>query len=408
MFRSLGEARRQYPHQFWLLFWGMLINAAGTSMIWPFLTIFLRQQLGVSLTTVAGLMTLNAVMTLLSSFIAGPFADRFGRKGVMVLSLTAGSVGYVLMSQAHTLPAFAALMALNGLISPLYRVGADAMVADLIPPEKRLDAYSLLRMINNAGVAIGPSVGGFVAVASYTVAFYVAASCMGIYAFLVIFFIAETLSRLPTPRQEGETAGMGYGTVFKDRLFLSFCGCLAMITMSIAMMFILLSVYTKKNYGIPENQYGFIMANNAVMVVFVQYFVTQITRNRPRFWVLAVGALLYSLGVGSVALGRGFFGFLASMVVVTFGELVTVPTATTLTANLAPPDMRGRYMSIYGLTWGIGTGIGPVIGGLLNDLIAPVAIWYGGLAIGLVGFLGFVILARRNPAVASRLPEAAG
>jgi type IV secretory pathway TrbD component len=49
-----------------------------------------------------------------------------------------------------------------------------------------------------------------------------------------------------------------------------------------------------------------------------------------------------------------------------------------------------------------------VIGGLLNDLIAPVAIWYGGLAIGLVGFLGFVILARRNPTVASRLPEAAG
>ncbi len=45
MFRSLGEARRQYPHQFWFLFWGMLINAAGTSMIWPFLTIFLRQQL---------------------------------------------------------------------------------------------------------------------------------------------------------------------------------------------------------------------------------------------------------------------------------------------------------------------------------------------------------------------------
>ncbi len=60
---------------------------------------------------------------------------------------------------------------------------------------------------------------------------------------------------------------------------------------------------------------------------FVQYFVTQYPQP-PTLWVLAVGALAYSLGVGCVALGRGFFGFLASNVVVSFGELVTVPTAT--------------------------------------------------------------------------------
>jgi len=51
-------------------------------------------------------------------------------------------------------------------------------------------------------------------------------------------------------------------------------------------------------------------------------------------------------------------------------------------------------MSIYGLTWGIGFGIGPVIGGFLNDNLAPVAIWYGGLAMGLVAAVGFVLLAR--------------
>ena len=51
-------------------------------------------------------------------------------------------------------------------------------------------------------------------------------------------------------------------------------------------------------------------------------------------------------------------------------------------------------MSVYGLTWGIGFGIGPVIGGFLNDTLTPVAIWYGGLAMGLVAALGFVALNR--------------
>jgi MFS family permease len=55
--------------------------------------------------------------------------------------------------------------------------------------------------------------------------------------------------------------------------------------------------------------------------------------------------------------------------------------------------MRGRYMSIYGLTWGAAFGIAPVIGGLLSDRIAPVATWYGGLALGLAGAAGFVLLA---------------
>ena len=71
-----------------------------------------------------------------------------------------------------------------------------------------------------------------------------------------------------------------------------------------------------------------------------------------------------------------------------------VPTATALTANLAPADMRGRYMGIYSLTWGVGFGLGPVVGGFLNDRVAPVAIWYGAMAMALMGALGFAVLGR--------------
>ena len=69
------------------------------------------------------------------------------------------------------------------------------------------------------------------------------------------------------------------------------------------------------------------------------------------------------MGAGSVALGGGFWGFWLSMVILTIGELLIAPTGTAVAANLAPPDMRGRYMGLYGITWGVAFGIGPVIGG---------------------------------------------
>jgi len=51
-------------------------------------------------------------------------------------------------------------------------------------------------------------------------------------------------------------------------------------------------------------------------------------------------------------------------------------------------------MGVYSLTWGLGFGLGPVMGGFLNDNLAPVAIWYSGLGMGLVAVLGFALLAR--------------
>jgi len=167
--------------------------------------------------------------------------------------------------------------------------------------------------------------------------------------------------------------------------------------MAYSLMMVLLPVYVKENFGVPESSYGFILATNAAMVVLFQYGVTRLTQRYYHLPVLAVGSLFYALGVGSVALGAGFAGFLVSMIILTIGELIMIPTSTALTANLAPPDMRGRYMGVYGLTWGVAMGIGPVLGGTLNDQVAPVAIWYAGLVLGAVAAIGFLILARVMP-----------
>ncbi|HEX9029846.1 MAG TPA: MFS transporter, partial [Anaerolineales bacterium] len=200
----------------------------------------------------------------------------------------------------------------------------------------------------------------------------------------------------------------GYGHILRDARFMSFVASFTLTQICAALIWVLLSVYTKVNFGLPERLYGWLPTTNAIMVVLFQLWVTQRTKWRPPLRMMAVGSLLYALGVGSIALGRGFSGFWLSMVVLTVGELILVPTATTYAANLAPADMRGRYMSIYGLTWGLASGIGPIFGGLLNDHLGPAFIWYGGFVVGLIAMVSFMVLAPRFPANLPTEVEAAG
>ena len=387
-----------YPRQFWLMFCGMLISTIGSSMIWPFLMIYVSDRLGLPLAISASLMTISSFMGLISSFIAGPIIDRLGRKWVMVFSLLLNAGGYFFLSQAHSLPMFALLMGLNGAVNPLYRVGADAMMADLVPPEKRVDAYSLLRMSNNLGIALGPTIGGFIASASYNLAFYCAAAGLSLYGLLMAVFAIETL-----PQHAGQAVERvaerfgGYGAVLRDKPFIRFTINFTLVQMCAALIWVLLSVYTKHNYGISERQYGLIPTTNALMVVFLQVAVTQVSKRFPPFKVLIVGALFYTAAVFSVALGQGFWAFWLSMVIMTSGELLLVPTSSTYVANLAPADKRGRYMSIYGLTWSVASGISPVGGGLLSDNLGVKAPWLGGSLVGLVSVMGFLWLSRHHP-----------
>jgi MFS family permease len=401
---NLRQLRGRYPRQFWLLFWGTLINVLGVSMIWPFLTIYMSEKLLLPLTAVAGLISLNSAATLVFSFIAGPVSDRLGRKGLMVGSLLASGLTYLMLSQAQTFAAFAALMLLRGATSPLYSVPADAMLADLVPEEQRPDAYALLRMSKNLGIAVGPAIGGFITATSYSISFSLAAVAQAAFGLLILFLAHETLpkvaGKLPATASESRPIIRlnlgGYDRILRDRVFVAFTVGVLFTQICAALIWVLMAVYAKQNFALPESQFGLIATTNAVLVVVFQLAVTQMTKRFPAYRMLALGALIYAVGTGSVVLARGFWGFWLSMVIITLGELVLVPTADTHAANLAPAEMRGRYLSIYQLSWGAASGIGPVYGGVLNDIFGPPAIWLGGMLSGLLGASLLNALGRRS------------
>lgn len=384
----------EYPRQYWLMITGIVLATAGGSMIWPFLLIYASGKLDLPLSTVATLISINAGTGLLASLIAGSLADKVGRKVVMNFSLTVNGLAYFLLMRAETFPQFLGLMVMIGLSNPLYQVGADAMLADMIPSEKRTDAYAINRIANNAAFALGPAIGGFLATRSYDLAFYCAGIGFISYSVLLFFLARETLNKPTAEVSIPASQAEGYGRVLKDKNYMAFVAMISLGLIAPTMLWILMPVYAKTNYGIPEALYGWIPTTNALMCVFVQYSVTSITRQHRTLPVLGSGMLIYALGAGSVALMSSFWGFWLSMVILTFGELTLVPTASKYVADLAPPDLRGRYMSMHWLGWGLARTLSPIIGGFLNDNIAPRAIWIGGLLIGLTSTLGLFLLSR--------------
>lgn len=386
-----------YPRQFWLVAFGVLLSSAGSSLIWPFQLIYISGKLETPLTTAATLISLSSFIGMLISFIGGSIADRFGRKPLMFLAQAAHGVAYILMSQADNYTGFLLPMTIMGASMPFYAIGSDAMIADLIPPEKRTTAFSIIRMTNNAGIAIGPSIGGLLVTKSYTLAFICAAIAMFSYSIILMIFAKETLTKNHVETRESLLQNISnYKLVLSDKLFLGYVSAITFGMIAPLMMWTLFAVYTKTNFGLSESRYAWLPITNALMCVFVQYFVTMITRRHPAPKMIAIGMFVYGLGVGSVTVMNSFWGFWISMVILTFGELILIPTGTAFATSRAPDALRGRYMSVYWLTWGLARAMAPLIGGFLNDLISPKAIWLGGFTFGMVSSIILWILFRRN------------
>ena len=110
--------------------------------------------------------------------------------------------------------------------------------------------------------------------------------------------------------------------------------------------------------------------------------------------MMALGLVLYGAGVGSVFMATEFPHFLLSMSILSIGEMVAMPIANTVTADMAPEDLRGRYMGILGITWSAGFGIGPSLGGFVADQLGMQNLWQVMGSIGLVAAAAYLLMER--------------
>jgi MFS family permease len=398
--RPLARVRNiydEYPRQFWVLIVGMFIDRIGGALMFPFFTLYVTRKFDVGMTEVGILFAVFSISSVVGSMFGGALTDRLGRKGMLIFGLIASALTSLLMGLVGTLELFFGTALVVGLLANAGGPAQQAMVADLLPEEKRAQGFGFLRVVANLAVTIGPAIGGLLAARSYLLLFICDAVASTITAGIVALAIQETKPEAPEGEPEEtmvQTFG-GYRDVLRDVTYVLFMGACVLMTVVYMQMNTTLSVYLRDTHAIAEQGFGYILSLNAGMVVLFQFSITRwIAKYRPLI-VMAVGTLLYAIGFGMYGLVSTYVLFLVAMVVITIGEMMTAPTSQALVAQLAPEDMRGRYMAVFGFTWVIPSAVGPLLAGLIMDNADPHWVWHASGLVGLVAAGAFALLERR-------------
>jgi len=395
-----------YPTQFWTLILGAFIDQVGGALIYPFFTLYITRRFDVRMKEVGLVFGLFALSSVVGSTLGGAMTDRLGRKGMLIFGLVGSASATLLMGLANTLGIFMVSTLLVGLLAQAGGPAQQAMVADLLPPEKRAEGFGILRVMANLAVTIGPAIGGLLAARSYLLLFVCDVAASLITAVFLFFAIRETKPETRVD-EEIETVAQtfkGYGLVLQDAVFVLFM--LASILRAFVGMQLTttLPVYLRDIHGVAERGFGTILSLNAAMVVLFQFPISRrISRYSP-LGVMAVGMALYALGFGTYGFVSSYTLFLVAVAVLTVGEMMTAPVAQSLASQMAPEKMRGRYMAVYGFSWVIPAAAGPTLAGLAMDYADPRWVWYGTSTVGLAAAGVYLLLRRR----AGRAIEVAG
>ena len=403
IFSKAKNIYREFPVNFWTLMSAMFIDRLGGALLFPFFALYITQKFDVGMTEVGYLFAIFSVANFVGNMIAGALTDKFGRRWMLMFGLVISAMSSLLMAFVDSLPLFYVLAGFVGLLSEAGGPAQQAMVADLLPQEKHAEGYGMMRVIANLAVTIGPAVGGLLAAKSYLFLFVADAVSSIITAVVVYFALPETKPEIAEAEEQNFSQTMaGYKHVFRDGVYMAFLLISILGIIVYIQMYSTLSVYLDEVFGTGARGYGYLLSMNAAMVVLFQFWITRRISNRPPLLMLALGTAIFGVGFLMYGFISAFWLFMVAMAIITVGEMIITPVGQAFVARLAPVDMRGRYMAMFGFSWAVPHAVGPLLAGLIMDNADPRWVWYAAgitAAVAVMGYVGlhFAVRNRLQP-----------
>lgn len=393
-----ADIYHEYPRPFWTLVAVTFIDRLGGALLFPFFALYITSRFNVGMTQVGVLFALFSASSFVGSVLGGALTDRLGRKTMLIFSLVSTSLSSLIMGLVDSMQAFYLLALLVGVFTETGGPAHQAMVADLLPEAKRAQGYGIIRVAFNLSVTIGPAIGGLIAARSYLLLFVTDAAISLITAAMVFTSLPETKpqARPGAPAESMAGTFKGYFVALRDTAFMLFIGACMLMGLVYMNMNTTLGVYLRDTHGVAESGYGLILSLNAAMVVLFQFPITRRIEDKPPMLMMALGSALYAIGFALYGFVSIYSLFLLAMVIITIGEMLVAPVSQALTASLAPEDMRGRYMAVFGFSWSIPFAVGPLLAGLVLDNADPRWLWYAAGLVGLLATAGFLQLNRQR------------
>ncbi|MBK1812113.1 MFS transporter [Clostridium sp. YIM B02505] len=387
------------PKDIYVLFISTIINKMG-SFIVPLMTLILTQKIGFSKYE-AGLFTTIAILSQAPFLVVGgSLVDRFGSKRIIVIFQSLGSILYLTCGFMKPTVAVAVLIVIASNLYALATPAFNAVVPSITPKPLMKNAYSLMYLGSNLGLAIGPMIGGILFSSNYlNILFILDAASTMISTMMVFFFVRGkvkpnlSLAKNEIPDAKADSSGSIFSFIIKNPVIVVFSLIMLVYYFCYVQWNFLLPLQTVEVFGKGGvGVFSSLFSINAITVIVLTPILTSITEKTYPLKSMFVGGILYFIAFGMFAVNRYISIFVAAIIIMTIGEILVTINSNNYIAERTPKQYLGRVNSLFFLFMGAGFATGPLVMGSVITFVNFQYAWIMVAALMLFGSLSMYFL----------------
>jgi predicted MFS family arabinose efflux permease len=358
-----------------------LAGSIAGSSLFTFMGIWAIEELDATGRQLGTAFLVGALLAAASGYLGGHLSDHYGRRRLILLGW-GFQVAYIpfFILVGDNLVLGLALLTGIGVFGSIGGAADQAMVADLVPPEKHEAAYASVRVAANLGVTMGPPIGGLLLLIGDWTGIFLGVPLLSAVAALIAFRYLP--SRGAYSPESPPERGSGR-VILRDRPFLLFLlsGVLAYIVY--VAYEVALPISLTDTHGLAPATWGFLVIINPALVSLCQLRLTRRVSHVPAAPKLVLAMLLMGFPFLLLSLSAAIPVVMLVITVFVIGEMLWVPTSQSIVAALAPADIRGAYMGAFGGTGAAGFALAPFFGLQVRDAFGDGAMWgmFAGLSL---------------------------
>jgi len=373
---------KDLPHDMWALFFTSLINRSGTMVI-PFLALYLTKKIGVTPTEAGTALLVYGAAAFIAAPITGKLSDKLGALKIMKFALFGSGLLFFAYSFIENYNWILVATFVLAAVNEAFRPANLSLIMEIVAPPQRRMAFALNRLAINAGMSIGPVIGGFLTLIDYHYLFYanaIASIAAGIY-FSSVKWSSLSSEKAVEPIEDKLRVKFA---ILNDKYFLFFL--LAVVPANLVFFQHLgaLPLYIVDDLGYTTAAFGLFGSINTILIIIVEVPLNNWMNNVSYKKTLMLGALFAGIGFGGFAIATTTIPLIIAIIVFTFGEMIFFPVTAAYTSEIAPADRRGEYMGYYQMTFSFAFSAGPWLGTVVYQNYGSVILWSGALVFGLI------------------------
>ncbi len=348
------------------IFVTVLIDVIGFGLIIPVLPQLISElnHIDINLASPKGglLTSVYAAMQFLFAPFMGNLSDRFGRRPVLLISLLAFSLDYVILSWAPSYGWLFVGRIIAGITGASFTT-ASAYIADISTPETRAKNFGVVGAAFGLGFVIGPVLGGLISSFGIRAPFITAAALCFLNFLYGYFILPESLPK--ERRRKFEWLKANPFGAFKLLKRFPVVGRLAISYFMIYMAFQSVqgnwNFFTAYRFRWSKEMIGISLGLVGVLVALVQ---TVVLKNSHKKYgnekSLYAGFFFYTIGLFLFAFATQSWMMFVFLIPYCLGGLAG-PSLQGVLAKHVPPNEQGALQGALTALMSLATFLGPLI-----------------------------------------------